>query len=354
LEIITLNDRIGQIRLENNSYTVKSVDKKIEINGSKYAINESFYLDDIKFDVVDVNESYITVAALFFSNEDVLNVLKAYSYVKYEPDFNYYQFIVPVEITDEASNRFAKITSGLEREFSGREFTLKANLMFLLDDEVISTLRIPMEIAGKKFNTPSISGFTTSERDANKIRISLLAVLESGTLPHSYIASVERVEPTRKTTTLVIPFIIIILFINTMTWLRYKNIMIGPSVIMLAILEITLVLGVFGLTQIMSIRGWIVNFSVIVGLFILMCLSLIQTLIITEILFRKERLKSARRTISNFNKIFTIVVFIISFMSLYIPQVRGIGMVNVVGVLFGSTLTKPLYINTIEKIKFRL
>jgi hypothetical protein len=343
---IELKNNTGRIKIGNDTYVVKRANNGILVNNSYYTINQSFYLDNIKIYIENVTEKSLIISALFFSNDDVVEILKDYSYVKYDPNYRIYRFVVPVRITNEASRRFAKITTGLRKEFIGAKFVLKANLVLTLDGETISKLSIPLELAGKPFETPSVTGFTGSREEALNKKMKLYAVLESGPLPTELkVVEIREVEPKTSLSYFTPFFLTEFVVFSIFLLVRYKSLRILAYTLLLLILEIIAIIGVFALGQrVTYYNSWIITPTVIYGFVLLIAIAAAQIITECELILRFKK-------ISRFRRFFTPAIFLFFFIILLIPSLREISIVNLIGMILNYSIINPLCIDFIKKFR---
>lgn len=334
---IRLKNGSGEIRVGGNGYSVKAFDGKLRVNGSDYQINDSFFLENIEFDLINVTNESAVVESVIFTNDDVLNVLTAFAYARYEPNFRVYEFNVPVDISKEASDRFIKITNGLGTVFTGTKPILAGSLVYRLDEEEISRLNIPMEMTETDISSISIVGFKESMDDAinEKSRIELAL---SGRLPFDLmIVGIEDLKPGYASVVWIALSAFIIATpacIIALTYKFYKNIKIGLYALSLIVVEIVCILGTASITQSLFKPGWILGLPSMLGLIVFLIISSAQTMIASEKIIRKGVLK--------WGKYLTPIVSIAAFLILFTPW-RGFGLSLFVGIIMGWLITKPLY-----------
>lgn len=343
---IELKNNTGKIRIGNITYAIKLVNNKILINNSYYNTSQSFYLNGIKIYVDNITEKSLTLSALFFSNDDVVEILRDYSYVEYDPDYRVYRFVVPVRITNEASQRFAKITNGLRKEFVGAKFILKANLILTLDGKTISGLGIPLELRGKPFETPSVTGFASSREEALNRKMELYAVFESGSLPAELkIVEIKEIEP-KMSLSYFIPFFLIEVAVFSLFFLyRYKSFKILGCILQLLVLQIVAMIGIFAFGQrVTYYNSWIITPTTIYGFIIFVGIITIQITIECESILRYKK-------ILKFKKFFAPGIFIFFITALFVSFLREISIVNIMGLILNYSITSPIYTDFIKRCR---
>jgi len=346
-----LENNVSTIML-TEEYTIKVVDEKLYVNDSYYQINQSFVLEDVKFDLMDITNTSVIIEANVFDNEDMRDVLGAFGYVTYNSDFKNYQFNIQVGISDKVSNRFMKITKGLKTSFSGTQAILEGSLVYYLDGNLINELNIPFEMVGQKIENIVVIGSGMSRSDVDNQRLRIIAALKSGVLSNIEIVGTEKFEPKLKYTITELPIIIMMgltIFIISLTYLRYKKIKFGLYALLLMGAEVFCVLGAAALTQSVSPSGWIIDVPSIVGLIVLAVMSFVQMFLMIEqkikgrdisIYFKYKKFLSS-------SSLLRILVFIISFLILFSVW-RGFGFSIIVGLIIGMFITKPIYNSFLE------
>lgn len=350
---IKLENDAGELGIGNNSYPVKRVSStSLSINNSFYETNQSFSLEDVKFYLINITNNSAAVEATIFTNDDVKQFLTAYGYVKYDSNYQAYEFNVPLEISNEASDKFVKITKKLSTIYVMGKPTLEGNLIYYLDGDVINKLTIPFEMMGKKIDNIAVVGFrrTMTEALNEKLRIEVAA---SGKLPAELkMTDTKFFEPTLKEMILwsmVLTIATVALSVNVLSYLRYKNIKFGLLMILLIMAEAVCVLGAAALIQAFYGYGWILDSASIVGLIALIVSSGIQMFFLTERVIKKKdfglflKYKKILNTLTFLN----IVIFFVAFSMLFVW--KGFGLSLIVGFAVGFLITKPLYDEILRK-----
>jgi len=341
VEEVELLDGQGKFYIDDDEHIVKFEDGKFFVDDTQREINESFDIDGIEAILVNGSEESFTISLLFFSNDDVEEVVKGYSQISYEPQFGIYRYAVATKLSDEAAKRFKIITKKVEREFTPGGFVLKARFTCYLDGKEISSLRIPVEIAGKEFYLPSIMGFSTSRSEAIDIKKELTVVLKSGYLPNDLvIEDVMPISPKVSVFRFLLPLPISILIIFALLFAISKNIKITTFVILLMLCEMLVVLG--SLSYLNKIgRMIVINRQLLYGFILALSLSLIQ--FITTFFVRKKVIRNRRIKI-----LVNVLLLMVSITFLAIQSLNSIGIVLTVTTLIGITVTKPLFSNSLS------
>lgn len=334
LRKIEIENRRGEIKVENNKYHFELINKKIKINNSIYGEGQSFLLENITFELINVTNESVTIEAIIFDNEDVLNVLDLYAYVKYNSALRAYEFSVPLEISNESSNKFQKITKGLGTSFMGNRIVLDGVLVYYLDEERINTLNIPIpyEWVGKKIDNIAVVGFKNSQIEALDEKAKIIAILKSGKLPDLKIVKIEHFRGRLNNLISLIMFISIsgtISFVLFSSFEKYKNIKVGMYISLLILSEIICITGLMVITQKLFSYGWVIDIFSLIGLAVFVITGIGLTIPIKD-----------RRMQKSF-KLFEIGLSVFSFLLLFTPW-RGFGLTIITGIIIRNVITNDL------------
>jgi len=336
---IEIENNLCSIKIGDDSHSCELVDKKLKINGSLYDVNQSVVLDGIEFKLMNITNVSATLEALFFTNEDIVEVMSAYGYLQYNSNFRAYEYTVPVEVSDDASERFQKITKGMKFTSAGEQIMLGGFLVYYLDDEFVNRLNIPFEMAGKKLqqNNIYISGIQTNKNQAETEKLKIQAALESGKLPKLKMIGFEDFVATSRelVINLSLAFIgIIAIGVLSFTQFKYKKIVLGYFIIAFVLIQAICVVGTAIVTQKLLSPGWILDLYSVLGLFGVTLVSILNMLVLSEY----DRGRRFRFKIIYLN----LVIFLISFLLLF-TGFRGFGLSTIVGLLLTILLFVPIY-----------
>jgi len=337
----------GEIRLGDNFYDIEIEGEKLKINDSYYQTDQSFLLEDIEFKILNITNSSLSIETEFFDNDDVTKVSSSLSFVRYNPDFRAHEFNVPLEISNEASNKFMKISKGLKVSFDVRQSLLECYLVYYLDGEEISKLNKPfgMEMAGTEIGSIYVVGFG-GENEVQNQKSKIQAILESGTLFELEIIGKENFEPTLRNTALELTSLTALFIIASTTVLiyrRYKNKKVFLAPLLIGI-EVFCVVGIAALTQFNFSPGWILDLFSVLGLIGFSFVSFSLFIIKTEEKVKQRQLflRRKHRRIVSLSVFSYFLVFLIAFVLLFTP-IKGVGFSIIIG-LFIGVITKPIYV----------
>ncbi|MDI6798441.1 MAG: hypothetical protein QMD12_00345, partial [Candidatus Aenigmarchaeota archaeon] len=347
LEEIKFTNNTGKVLVGDSSYPIVLEDKKLKVNGSSYEIGHNFSLENINFEIVNITNTSAFLKALFFSNEDVLRVLKDFSYVKYEPNTRSYEFGVIFEVSKQASQKFAKITRRLSTTIIGAQAVSEGSLVYSLDGEEINKLNIPFEMVGKEIKNIAVIGFRKTAKAATDDKSKIEAALETKELPTGLeIADIELFEPTygKIVHALVVIVAVLIILPIGLTYLIYKKIKPGLYAMALLASEIISIFGVIALSQSYFARGWLVDMPTIIGLISITCITMIKLFITSEKVIKKREisLQYKYKKIIGLDRLLSILTAVISFVTLFTTW-KGFGLSLISGLLISAIIINPTY-----------
>lgn len=329
----------GTLIIGDESYEVAELEEKIEVGGAVAGVGESFYLNDIKFGVLNITNESVTIDALFFDNSDVIDPLNAVKYVRYDPQFKMYQFVVFVQLSEDAGIRFANITNGLSINYIGPSPTLGGLLKYYLDGDSFSELNIPFENAGEILSDVSIMGFEKDMAGATESRRKVELAL-AGRLPVKLeIVRTERVEPIINHSLVLGVFVAMALLSFYLLYTSTKKIKSSTFGLLLLYAVVFCVFGVVAIVQKIFKPGWVFGVPSLIGLFTFLTFGTFRFVLLSKgrLLLKTKRYRYV-----------SILLLIFSFISLFTPF-RGFGLAVMVGLLIDMLITKPLYAGYLKK-----
>lgn len=357
MEEIKLENNIGKIPVGDNSYSVELANDSLKLNNSFYRTNDEFELENITFNVKNITNTSVIVEAMFFENKDIVRVLSGAS-VSYNTNAQAYEFNVPIEISDEASNRFTKVIKRIPTTFVGQQqIILNGFLAYYLDGDFINRLSIPIELTRQKIKQLSIVGFSTNIADVSNKKSKILSSIESGILPTSLeVVGTEKYEPKLKVFSIEMFGFAVGLFaisvISVFYWL-YKNLKFGIIVVALALLGLFLVLGTIAATQQMTEATWVINLTTIAGFVAVLVVSSIQMITSSEQVLKKRKLSISYKykKLISFSMVLNAIVLIVGFLFLFSVW-RFFGLTLLTGLVFDALLIKSIYNDFIKRKVF--
>jgi len=350
---IKLENKSGAVKIGATSYEAKVTDTELSINGSSYREKQRFVLEGIELDVLNITNTSFTIEANVLSNEDVLNVLDAFSYARYNPNFRNYEFNVPLEISSDAIDRFTKVVRGLKTSFAGAQIMLDGRVVYYIDGTQISSLNIPFEMSTQEITNLAVMGFVNSLTEAANQKLKVQAILASDKLPVELeVVGTEDFEPSLRMVTIsmflcAVLFAIVVVFASSFLW--YKKVVLLPYYLMLLGMELACVIGIAALSQAFHSPGWILDFPSMIGITVLIVVSSIQMLLLMEKAFRKKELtlKYKYKKILSVKTFLDVLFLIVSFSILFTPW-KGFGFSMVTGLVMNILLIVPIHKNVLK------
>ena len=329
----------GEFGVGNSTYSIESLNGSlVSINNSAYGIGQNFYLENIKFHLLNVTNTSASIEATVFTNDDIIQVLQSYIYIKYDSTYQRYEYSVPVEISSDASYRFIAITKKLPTVYIAGTATLEGNLVYYLDGVMINKLGIPFEMMGKKLDNISIVGFKRTSTEATNEKTEV-EVAVSGKLPSELkMTGVKYFEPASREKILWAAAIVVaasVISTLALGQLRYKKIKLGGLIVLLVGAEVVFVIGVAAMVQTFYGYGWIFDQASVAGLLALVVFSCIQMLLLAEKIMKKKDfgLYMKHKKILNLGMALSIAVFLFAFSMLFF--LKGFGLAFTVGFVPG-------------------
>lgn len=353
LEEIKFENETGRIRIGSDNFPVNLTDNELLINNSVYNTKENFQLQNITFNILNYTNTSAFVTAEIYSNEDVIQIYSQLATVKKNTNTGDYQFSLQVQFASNASERFSSITKGMTASYSlSQQGILDGKLVFYMDDQIMSSVDIPIDFIGK--DIPVIIGFGKSQSDATAQLKKVESSLEFGKLPEKLILiNSSYFSPSFKQNDIILissAAMAIVLIALAIAYTRYKKIKIGIYFIGLAAAEIVCVLGVIMLFQRYTAYALPINFPILIGVEIVFFAAIIKFLVRSENSFRKTSLKiqyKYKKLISVLD-LTNVVLILMSFATFFIGW-PGTGAAIIISLVLDFILIKRVYNDLLKK-----
>lgn len=392
VDILPLNNGRGVIVFNGTEIPFEISDETISILNQTFYISEGFYINGIKYEILNKNDDSVTIAANIFTAKDIENIFTDVqrNYITKYGDG--YRFVFTIQISKEGAERFALVTKGQPTYYSAGQLYIRPKLVLYLDKKPITELNIVSSIAGELVTTPSIEGWRKTLEEASLEKLRLQSILKSGSLPVEI--KIERIETITQTegkklfesTIYILAANLIAVLILSM--LRYRNIKISLYMLMVAVSELIIILGVASsqiiaaiiifLSVILAILyketksfirvltvfaavlisgfvvvgKWTIDIPTIAGLVSIIGNSAeLITLTDQFVLERKkrieERLKTGMEIVYNSSTLLVFTMLPLAFLGL--GSLKGFAITTTVGTLIDLFITRPAYVKLIEK-----
>jgi preprotein translocase subunit SecD len=391
VDILPLNNGKGVIVFNGTEIPFEISDETISILNQTFYTSEGFYINGIKYEILNKNDDSVTIAANIFTAKDIENIFTDFqrNYITKYGDG--YRFVFTIQISKEGAERFALVTKGQPTYYSAGQLYIRPKLVLYLDKKPITELNIVSSIAGEFVTTPSIEGWRKTLEEASLEKLRLQSILKSGSLPVEI--KIERIETVTQTegkklfesTIYILAANLIAVLILSM--LRYRNIKISLYMLMVAVSELIIILGVAS-SQIIAaiiiflsvilailyketksfirvltvfaavlisgfvvIGKWIIDIPTIAGLVSIIGKST-ELIALTDqfVLERKkrieERLKTGMEIVYNSSTLLVFTMLPLAFLGL--GSLKGFAITTTVGTLINLFITRPAYMKLIE------
>jgi hypothetical protein len=265
----------ASISIGENAYKIKFFNESFEINNKTYLLNESFYLEGIEFELLNVTNSSAVFYATLVSNKDVTHVLSKLGFIRYDESSKNFILYLPLNISEKAEENVKKILKNIGAFFIGRQVFLQANFLYFLDGKLLSQMPVSREFRIKASPIPVVI-FERTFDDINNIKKRLDACLSSGVLEYKLEKVGSEIQKAKFTNLAKILFFISITisFIPTFKFYKESKNIRSFSLSIFLILEILAILGIAGLTQLAFSPGWVIDLATILGILILICFNI--------------------------------------------------------------------------------
>ncbi len=359
-EVIKLTGGKGSFPFNDRNIETEFINGTLRIDGRLLKVNESFPIDDIRFEIRNVTDGSVVVWATVFTGSDIIAVFTdaENSFINRLGDV--YEFAFSVQISSTGAEKFARLTKNQPVRLLGSSRYLEPELLLFLDNEPITRLNIAASLAGETLTRPQIQGVSETKEEALKERLKLQSVLRSGSLP----VELEIIKADVVTQTAGKAFLNSVIYValaaalvvSIVIFIRYRDFKIAVPMILISFSEILIVLGFAAFSQAASKgSGWILDIPAIAGLIAIIGTGVNQFIIITDKLLQdpdaslKYRHKIAMEMI--FNSAYTVIAAMLPLMVVGVGALKGFAITTILGVIIAIVVTRPAYMSILEKAK---
>lgn len=360
-KLISFTDAAGSLRIGDDNFTVNLVDtQSIEIEGRVFAVNESFELGGVDWQLANVSKDSAVVIATVFTGADIRSVCTheqpGICVSRVARTERGWQFMFQAFVTSEGAERFAAVTDGMRVivDPATGESYLESKIALLLDEKLISELNIAADLAGKAYTEPLITGFRESKEAALREKLLLQSVLSSGALPVKLeIVRVDQVSASLGygfLTSAMIAGAIAAVVIFFIVWIRYRSVKIAFPVVLTALAEAIMILGVAAMIR------WTIDLAALVGIIAVIGTGVdAQIMIVDELRLGGQRIYTLKQRIKRaffiiFGAAATLIAAMLPLMFIGIGIMRGFAITTTLGVLIGVLITRPAFGRIAEKV----
>jgi len=400
---VYLSGNKGVFDLGENKYDVEYFgNETVKISNLTVKMNDSFVLDNIDFEFVNVTQSNVLLfLGSAYKGNDIEMVYTDAQHSGIIPGKNYFEFYFGVLVSEKGAERFAKITSGIPSQLdlnSGDYYLKDTKILLYLDNQQVSDLRIASTLGGKAYTTPQITGSRESKDTALEEKLKLQTILRSGALP----VSLETVSVGVISPTLGSGFIFSVAFaaclaavvVMAIIFVRYRKLGVALPIALIGFSEVVIILGIAAtndwfiwgtalvlnsiivmlawwkkyemdptswigamLIPLLGLLTWTIDLPVISGIIATVGMSVDSMIIIADetlsgsgekkILFTiRDKIKRAFFII--FGSASTVIAAMTPLIFIGIGFVRGFAITTIIGVLVGILITRPAYAEIVE------
>ncbi len=345
LEEVKLKNNTGKLPVGSEDYTIILENGKIKVNEIYYKQNESFILNSIEFEIKNITNSTVYLEALIFTKKDIKQV-STYTFVKYEPSLRAYEFNIPVEISEEASERFSKVIDRMPTTVEAGTIVLNGRLIYYLDKKEMSNLAIPFSMVGRKITSISILGFRENSEAAALDKNKIEASIRTENLEPIKLIKTEEVKPTYEMFGVYssLTFILLEVLFVILTFLRYKKGKLSALLLILSLIQVFLIFGSIAISQYYIENSWLINVNTIFGILVIASLTAFQFVLILEKRAKKKDLSLSYKLkkLISISTLLNIIVAVLAFTLLF-TQFKTFGLSSLFGFLFGFIFLVPIY-----------
>ena len=267
-------------------------------------------------------------------------------------------FFFGISLSQEAANRQAKLTDGLE-VFTDEnpEGYLSEDLVLFLDDQEVDRLKIGAELKGRATTNIQISGSGEGLSEAEAVINSLQemkrlqTIIITGSLPVKLdIVKMDTISPSlgkEFLNNLIMVGLFAILAVISVVLLRYRQIKVVMPMVFTIISEIILILGFA------SLVGWNLDLAAIAGIILVVGTGVDHLIIITDETLRGENISNWKVRIKN--AMFIVMGAYLTTCAGMLPLwfagaglLKGFAFTTIVGISFGVLIARPAYAKMIE------
>ena len=339
----------------DTAHTVKIINKTVFVDNNE--INNYTKIDGIPIKVRNITDNSVIFEAIAFTGEDIKQVYDDPQHSGIQAQSKGYRFQFGILISNEAAQKFAKITQNLNIiPNSNGEGYLNSKLELYLDNNLMDSLQIAAGMKGKAITTPSITGYGDTKEEASESMRKLQSILNSGSLPVGIkIVSMDEISPRLGSSFLkesaiagIIGFIVISLIVSV----RYRDAKTILPIVVFSFSEILITLGIAALI------GQTIDLPAIGGLLAAIGTSVDdEIMIIDEVEEKKEELsfkQRIKRALSViFGSAFTTIAAMVPLIFVGFGVLKGFAIISIIGILVSILISRPAFNDVVSDIMKR-
>ena len=271
-ESFKLEQGTAKVIVGNVSYILKPGNDSISINGTDFQSNKPFELSNVTFHFMNVTGGSMNLEAALYENEDVLIGSSSQVIVREDSKSGLYFYYIQVSVAPDINEKLTNIIKRAESVLVPSGGTLlNARLNYYVDDQMVSSLAIPVEMIGNQIN--AISGVEKTPDEAYNVGRIVYVSLKFGPLPtnlklESQIMSEPSISKSVSYGTLGVGFILMLCVLG-FTYVKIKRPKVVFWIFVLVLLELFISIGILvGMAKYLGIRT-LIDFPVLIGISLL-------------------------------------------------------------------------------------
>ncbi|MDD5416489.1 MAG: hypothetical protein PHU12_00775 [Candidatus Aenigmarchaeota archaeon] len=359
--LVTFENSEGTLKIGDYSYDVISHNESIEVNNKLLSQNDTFVLDGINFRVENYTDENAILTATVFSGEDITSVCMqdqpGICTSRLEQASNGYKFMFQIFVTETSAEKFAAVTKNMKAfvDPNSGESYLESKIYLYLDGNLITSLGIASDLAGKAYTQPVITGGRELKEDAISEKLKLQSILKSGALPVGLtLIKADEITPSlgrEFKNAAMSTSIIVMLAVSSVIYIRYRRVKVLIPMIIWSVSELVLTLGAAAMIH------WTMDLASIAGLIAAIGTGTNdQIMIIDEILLgEKEKIYTLKQKVKKafaivFGAAATIIAAMLPLLFIGIGVMKGFAITTALGILIGVFITRPAFAMVMEKV----
>ena len=268
-------------------------------------------------------------------------------------------FFFSITLSPEAAERQASLTNDLTVIAENGNSYLSDDLILVLDDVEVDSLRIGAELKGRATTNIQISGSGTGPTQADAVTNTLKemkrlqTIIITGSLPVKLeVVKMDTISPSlgkEFLNNMVLVGALAILSVVVVVFIRYRKGKIVLPMALTLISEMVLILGFA------SLIGWNLDLAAIAGIIIVAGTGVDHLIVITDETIKGEEITDWKRRIKNamfivFGAYLTTCAGMLPLWFAGAGLLKGFAFTTIVGISFGVLIARPAYAAIIEQL----
>ncbi|MCX6820553.1 MAG: hypothetical protein NT016_01205 [Candidatus Aenigmarchaeota archaeon] len=337
---VPLSNGTATIKIGGGQYSLSWDGVRTAYAGVTHALGEPFDVSGVKVTVSNFTNASLTVDELIFGNGDITPMPGGQEHVAYDSASASYVYSVPVELSPEASKRFADVVGGLQPLYGSDQGALNGVLVYSIDGSELSRLSIPSSILNSPLTSLSITGNDRALDNAvykkKLVDMALNGVIESGVQARLVGAFEGEFSWVTPAAVAFIGICIVAIFIET--FIRDKRPKLSLLAMAVPLFEIVMIIAVAELSQSLADQGWVVDGLTLAGVAVSVSLSAVETALLTE-----KSLYSSSSSRFSRAYMWLSIAAIVAGTVISFTLLNRFGLAIAVGGVLGYVVVKPFY-----------